>query len=426
VRAAPAREAPGAGSVDVSASRSIWPAVRLPSRLFEYWYFAVIFYGMLGPVLGLSFEFVAAAMLTLLAVCCVLRMGSPAILLPVALPLAFGASYVLIQILAFGEPIMGDDVRSVEAWMLSVVIIQCLALRRGFLHRFAMVIFLIGLCTLPYLTLIHHGNATRLVLNTEISIANPNDSGAWFGFCCLYFVVMCLETRRMSVRLVSALAATGCLFIAALTVSRAPLFAVAVGVLVALRRVLKRGFFPFLSLVVVAWIAYGLGLFDRVVSEYASRGLEETGRLVVWPRAIGRFLDSPLMGVGASHIATWIPQAQMYFTPHNQFIYIALASGVLPMLLFIAYFVQSGVEALRLNAHSHEDAVFLVPLFVYALLIGMELTGVFLKPWALATFGTVGATGFLLKGRQAVADRMSVRQGARRRNPAVVSARTRA
>jgi O-antigen ligase len=128
--------------------------------------------------------------------------------------------------------------------------------------------------------------------------------------------------------------------------------------------------------------------------------------MLVWPLAIDRFLKSPFVGVGASHVATWIPQAGVSVTPHNSFLLIALASGVLPLLFFIAYWVRMGVEAWRVHAHSHEDAVFLIPLFLYVFLIALELNGPYMSSWAMATFGTLGATGFLLKARRTVAGRM--------------------
>ncbi len=411
---------------DVSDPRSTSRPVRIPPLAFEYWYYAQAFYAVLGSALGVSFNFVGVSMLALLAMCCVLRMGSRSttVWTPIGLPLAFGASYLAIQLLFFREPIMSDVVRSLVPWIMGVVIIQCLALRRGFLHRFTMAMFVIGLCTLPYLT--YRGSATRLGLQTGLGISNQNDLGAWFGFCCLYFAVLSLETRRLSVRLLSGIAAMACLYIVALTVSRAPLLAAAVGIVVALRRMLKHGFFSILSLAVVAWIAYGFGLFDRSGSLYAARVFEETGRFLIWPAAIERFFTSPLMGFGGSDVATFIPQASTLATPHNQFIFIALASGLLPLLLFVAYWVHLGAEAVRLSARSHEDAVFLVPLFVYVCLIGLELNQPYMAQWAMATTGTLGAAGFLLRAQRRSAAQRAHREERGRKSPSILSNRARA
>src|SRR5262249_17520571 len=150
-------------------------------------------------------------------------------------------------------------------------------------------VFLIGVSTLPFMTAFQNA-ADRAGLEKGIGIGNPNDLGAWFGFCAVYFTILGIETRRQWIRALAFVLAGACIFVVGLTVSRAPLLAAAICIVFAFRRVLKRGFIPVLSLVIVAWIAYGAGVFDRATSLYQERGLEETGRFLVWPLAIERFL----------------------------------------------------------------------------------------------------------------------------------------
>jgi hypothetical protein len=290
--------------------------------------------------------------------------------------------------------------------MLELVIIQYLALRRGFLHRFAIALFLLGMLTLPYLKL-DTFDETRVGLGGGIGIGNPNDLGAWFGFCSVYFTILALETRLDWLRAVSGVLALGCLYVVGLTVSRAPLFAAVVCIVFAFRKVLKRGFFPLFGLVVLGWTVYGLGVFERAASMYAQRGLEETGRFVVWPMAIERFLEFPLAGVGAPNLLRFLP-----ISPHNSFIFIALASGVLPVAFFIAYWVRLFNDATRINADSHEDATFLTSLLLYSFLIAMELNQAFMVEWMVAVLCTVAGRGSLLKARRAVADRLRAGQAA--------------
>jgi O-antigen ligase len=320
---------------------------------------------------------------------------------------------VAIQVLVIGEPAMGGGVREIIAWMLGLVIVQSLALRRGFLHRFAIAMSLVGVSMLPYLTAFT-GDQSRTGLAHAITIANPNDLGAWFGFCCVYFAILGLETRRNWVRAASWGLAVGSLFVVGLTVSRAPLFAVALCVLFAFRRALKHGVIPLLSIVVVAWIAYALRVFDEQAVQYAQRGLEESGRFVVWPLAIGRFLQSPFTGVGVSHVATYVGDIDI--TPHNGFIYIALASGVVPLLFFVAYWIRLFGDAFRINRELHEDATFQTSLLLYAFLITLNLNAVFMVPWVMATLCTVAGTGFLLDVRRIVAGRLRFGQAVRRPN----------
>jgi O-antigen ligase len=170
--------------------------------------------------------------------------------------------------------------------------------------------------------------------------------------------------------------------------------------------------------VLLAWIAYGLGVFDKSLSLYANRGMEETGRLLIWPAAFKRYLTSPWVGFGASDSATPLPEHNVWVTPHNQFLMVALASGIIPLTFFIAYWVKAGIDVWRLNLRAHEDAAFLVPMFVYVFLIGLELNQPYMNPWAMVTIGTIAAEAFRFKASR-VAYRRSAHDLQRQRGAIV-------
>src|SRR4030095_10995287 len=137
------------------------------------------------------------------------------------------------------------------------------------------------------------------------------------------------ETRLTEVRVAATLAAVGCLSIVGLSVSRGSLLGTALGITLALRRLLRRGFVPLLAFIIFCGIMSTFGVFDSMISHYTKRGTEESGRGLVWPVAIERFLSSPLLGVGASRLSTYVPKTRQSMTTHNSFIYVALTSGVL-------------------------------------------------------------------------------------------------
>jgi hypothetical protein len=399
----------------------------LPPPEVEYGYYAWVFYSIMGSALGISIDLLGIGMLLLLAGFCVLRMGvrTPTVLRPAALPLACGLSFVAIQTLILGQSLMGNSyVRAFVPWILGLVILQCLALRRGFLHRFAIAMLLVGASTLPYLRT-YINDQTRSGLDQTIGIANPNDLGAWFGFCGVYCAILGLETRRNWLRVASWGAALGCLFVVGLTVSRAPLLAAVISIVLALRNVGKRGLVPLLALAVLAAVVYGLGLFAGTASMYAERGLEETGRFVVWPLAIERFLEVPFTGVGASHVLVFLPGTGHSITPHNSFIFIALASGAIPLAFYLAYWVRLFIDAFRINADGHEDATFLPSLLLYSFLIAMELNQSFMVPWMMATLCAVAGTGRFVELSHA-AGRLRDARAARRSNLVVRASRARA
>jgi O-antigen ligase len=384
-----------------------------PPIAIEYLFYAQVLYSIMGSFLGLSIGMLGFGMLVLAAGVCLLSAGTyaPVILTPVLLPIACGVSYLAVQMLVHHRPVGDEYIRDFVPWIVGLIVTQCLALRRGFLHRAALVVLLIGLLTLPFLrTFI--GDDTRVGLARGITIGNPNDLGAWFGFCCAYLTLVGLETRRTWLRTLVWLAAGVCLGVIGLTVSRGPLLATAITIAFACRRILKRGFLPLVSLLLAVWVAVGIGVFDAQAARFASRGTEESGRFAVWPRAVARIIDAPVFGVGANDVQTGRSDNDTPITPHNGFIFIALASGMVPFLLFVAYWFRCFVHVRRLGAAGHEDAPFQSALLLYTFLITMNLNLPFTLPWPMITLAAVTGPGFILRasvqgrrlGREALAD----------------------
>jgi len=326
---------------------------------------------------------------------------------PIVFPLGCAISYIAVQLAVHDDPLMGDGVRQYVPWLLMLVIIQSLSLRQGFSHRFVLVIFVSLLTTLPYLKfdVASHG-ISRASLERTIGIANANDLAAYFGFCAVYFTIFSLETKRPMLRVASGLIVVGCLYVVGLTVSRGTLLAFAIATTVALRRLLKRGFLPLLLLFMLGWIAYESGLFEQATAAFATRGTEETGRFFIWPLAIERFLSSPLAGVGGANVATYVPAMGRRATSHNAFIGIALASGVVPLVFFIAYWVRAIRGAWHSNAKRHPDAPFLTPLLVYTFLVEMASAGLFMSEWAVLTLSMALAAGAPHRARRIVLQRI--------------------
>jgi O-antigen ligase len=377
----------------IAARAYVAPDRYLPMPAFECIYYVLVVYSMLGDLLPFSIPLAGAASTLLLAAVCAVRMSSRlrgAILTTIWAPVACALSYALIQTLVHGETIVDEpSMQQLTLWMAGLFIVHYLSLRAGFVHRFAFVIVVIGIFVVPYLQQFS-GDETRASLDRRIAISNPNDLGAWFGFCSVYFIVLALEVRRTWVRAVAWTAAVGCLLVIGLSVSRGPLLAVACSAVFALRRVLRRGFVPLLMLVVVAWVSYVTGLFDRVAGLYIDRAFDESGRLLVWPLAIGRFLDSPLAGVGIRDIGTYILEVDAIVVPHNAFILMALSSGLAPFVFFVATWVQQFARVWSPRGRTDPDASFQVSLLIYAVLIAMNLNEPFTSPWTLATFAFVG------------------------------------
>lgn len=392
-------------AVSRSAAGRTWSEKYPPPIAIEYLFYAQVFYSIMGSFLGVSIGMLGFGMLVFASGACLLWVGTsaPVILTPVLLPIACAVSYIAVQMVVHRQPVGGEYIREFVPWILALIVTQCLALRRGFLHRAALVVLGIGLLTIPYLRTFVN-DASRVGLARGIVIANPNDLGAWFGFCCVYLTLVGLETRRAWLRALVWFGAAGCLGMVGLTVSRGPLLAVAITIAFACRRVLKRGFLPLVSLLLAVWLAFGFGIFDEQMARFMGRATEESGRLAVWPQAIARIMDDPLFGVGANDVSTGRLDDGTPITPHNAFIFIALASGMVPFLLFVAYWFRCFVHARRLGAAGHEDAPFQSALLLYTFLITMNLNLSFMLAWPMIALAAVTGPGFLLeatvKGRR--------------------------
>jgi O-antigen ligase len=353
----------------------------------EYGFYFAIFYTVFGPILGLILMggIGTGFLLIPVLVLCMVVLG-PLLLSTIrtaGVPLACGASHLFIQLVVHDEPMYGMYIYQFGPWLISLVIIQVLAMHRpGFLHRFGWFTMFIGLAMLPFMSLGSAGAYERLSLDSDAGgvFTNPNALASWFGFCVLYFTIKGYIEKRGVNRLTAWIMAVGALYIVALTVSRGAIIALAVSLLVASRRLLKVGLVPLLLLAVVLLGLLQLGVFDHAVQSYTQRGGEETGRLQVWPLFIEKFLNSPLMGVGASH-AHAAGRSGKFFTPHNGFLLFAVASGIVPLLLFCIYFIRSGMRGLYADP-GDRNSVFYLPLVTYTGLITFAGNMDFMAPWA--------------------------------------------
>jgi O-antigen ligase len=380
----------------VKAIRMVNDSRRAPPRFVEYAYYAYIFYGIIGSAWGLSVPLLGAGMLAVLAAFCIMRLESQAmtVYVLIAFPLGVTISHVVLQLLVHGTSLRHEYVWVFIIWIQVLIVVQALALRQGFLHRFALVAFVIGLTVMPYLRTVEQASSLgyeRVGAEHEVYLSNANGLAGWFGFCAVYFIIIGIETKRGVVRVVSGLVAVGCLYVVGITVSRGALLAVAIATIVALRRLLKRGFLPLLCLAMLIWILYASGLFDQVGAFYASRGTEESGRGLIWPIALERFLNSPLAGVGVSKVATYV-SGRGEFTPHNSFLFIALTSGIIPLAFFVAYWWRVARSALHAYTERTVDAPFCLPLVLYTFLLS-QTTNILMDPWVIVTLCTAMAAG---------------------------------
>jgi len=372
--------------------RSAQTAGWIPSWKIEYAFYFSIAYSILAPFLGVEVPLLAAAIMVVLACFCFkhLRSRAKQVFGPISLLLACIISFILVQIVAHGASPVDQVVRDFILWFCGMIVVQSLCLRRGFLHRCVIVFLLLGLIALPYLTF-EEDELERAKSGIEIgaNLANANGLGNWFGFCVVFFTIFALENKRFIVRAAAWATAIGSMFVVGLTLSRGAVLGSAVAIVFAFRVYLKRAFVPALALILLSWLVVEAGLFNDITTKFASRGIEGTGRYELWPMVIERILKSPILGVGKSDIATYMPDGfDMISTPHNTFLLVALASGVVPLAFYVAFWIGA-VRRSFSRVERSELSPYRMPflLYVFAACMVADVTGV---QWALLTL-SVGA-----------------------------------
>ena len=366
--------------------------VRMPSRAVEYAYYLSLMFSALAPALGLDIPFVAGGMILIVSAICIRQVRSSAkvVYSPIGFLLACAISFLFIQIAVHGESIMGGTVRVFIIWILQLIIIRSLCLRQGFPLRFSLVMFVIGLIPLPYLTFQSTDVVERARVGIETGgLSHPGSLAEWFGFLTVYFALFGLETKRVVVRTTSWLAATGCLFIVGLTVTRGALFGTAIAVTVGFRGILRRGFVPVLTVIMILGLFFASGLFDRAISHYEKRGMEETGRELIWPAVIERIAAAPLIGVGALNVGTYALHEDRQSPPHNSFLFFALSSGIIPSVFYVVFWIQAVWRSFS-HTERFKDVSFRIPFLLYTFVSVMIGDLGFMAAWALLAL-SVGA-----------------------------------
>jgi O-antigen ligase len=395
-------------SIDLAAPRvrpdgAAYTRVRIPPRKLEWGFYAAMVYSLTAEVWGISIPMFAGALTLGIAVLCIweLRRFVKVAYAPIWLLLACGLIYILVQVVVHEESIGSESIRPFIVWLSQLLVVHALCLRPGFSRRYPIVLFCVAALSLPYLAY-NSGPVERAYVQRDLGLggglASVNGLGEWFGFFAIYFAIYGLETNRFIHRLAAWGTMVGCLLVVGLTVSRGSMFGAALAIVIAFRSLLRRGFIPILLLVMVTGIVYESGLFDRAITSYEERAMQESGRERIWPAVINRILDNPVFGVGQSEAATQVSAAR-FDQPHNTFLYIALASGVLPTALLLSFFVQAGRKSAAGRTKIQKDESFRIPYLVFIFVVLMLGDLGFMAPWALLTV-TIAAGSPVVYGRQ--------------------------
>jgi O-antigen ligase len=375
----------------------------IPSAKIEVTFYFSVAYSVLSSYYGYEIPLVAAAITLGLASYCFKNLASRAkeVYAPIAFLLACLGCFVFVQIVFHSVSISEQVIRDFFLFIAAMVVMQSLCLRKGFSYRFPIVLFFIGLVALPHIELNEAEDRFRAAVELGGYLSTTGGLGQWFSFCALFFAIFGLESKRNIIRMVAWVAAIGCMFVSGLTVSRGPLLGLALGLIVTFRAYLSRAFAPALILVTLIGIVFETGLFTEITSRYEARGMEETGRFLLWPMVLERIAESPLVGVGHAHIATYLPDGfSVITTPHNSFLFFALSSGIVPLAFWIAFWIGATSRSFN-HVKQSEYRPYQLPFLIFAFVVYL-FGDINNAPWALFSL-SVGASPYVVDRRKLLA-----------------------
>jgi O-antigen ligase len=370
-----------------SSGLRAWRAEAWPWT-YEGLFFGYVAYTTGARLWGIAVENLGVAWLVGLALLAVpLRRDEWRDEAPVFLAGLTAAIYLFFQLWAFHLPPRNPLVQVFFSWPLIALVVQKCLRRPGFLQRLAVAMFALLLLMWPSHTYEMSSSGILQAALSGTRIDNPNDLAAWIGYCVLVFWLWSLQTTTWRHWLLWA-AAVLALAMLAKTVSRSALGAVALTMLLSLRR-LPRHRWLSTGLIIGGLLVLGVLIlpFGQAAQAYSSRLLEHTGRFVIWPRVLRAFLARPLTGYGADQTLMYFASQGKYHTPHNGLLLIGMASGLLPLLPFVALWLGALLGALRPGQSAWPGDLDALPLLVYAGVMLMAFDVYFTMPWAVAVVG---------------------------------------
>lgn len=356
-------------------------------NIYEGLFYCYLFYTFFAVKLNIDIPNLGAAWLFGLAMLTfIFRDRPPWRKLNLMLILLTAGSFFIIQVFWFKTEFI--SLKGFINWLPLAIIIDKLVTRRNFIFRLAIVMLIISVLMYPSVI----SQNENMIGGTKISragaegtgIDNPNALGAWFGFCALVFWLWGSKQQWLSVRMClwsCALVGAGLL---SLTVSRGALLALFAGICLGFRRLKLWQRLSILAFLAALSLAlYGSFVFTQAVESYQLRAFQQTGRYYIWPEMIEEIIKNPWIGSGIQNVVYFIPSLQQLRTPHNAILFLWVASGIVPITLFICLLGMAFVKAQRWTEARNEQSIDPLPIVAYAIILFQLSNLYFLSLWGV-------------------------------------------
>jgi hypothetical protein len=354
---------------------------------YEILFYIYLSYSII-PGLDEGFSFLGAGWLALLAFLGVLqrKQNKSQTFLLLLISVTAG-SYLFIQMGIHDLPLDQPYVKPILLWILMASTIYGLINKPGFLPRLGVAIFILTLILIPFYS---WGTGSRIkerAIAEGAGVGNPNDLGAWVGFAVLMFWLRFLKTTNFRKRLqLGACAFIGLLMLMQ-TLSRGSLLALAAGMVIALLDTrIERKFITILVIAILGIIAWNTPVFLQGIKDYDVRmtEIDKSPRIELFFNSVEEFFANPWFGNGADKVDVPIERRVNAESPHNGFLLLGIAGGVVPFFLFLGLWLTALYFAVSYRGRKPREDVSAVPLLIYAFMQTLVSHFYWTHPWAVA------------------------------------------
>ena len=298
---------------------------------------------------------------------------------------------VILQVFVYSVPITSNSIKVFIYWPLITLIVESLIKNNNFLLRFSTVILAIVVVLWPMRIIITSSNYERIYFQGT-SFDNSNTLALWLGFCCVtFFIYGFIQKKLIKKYILWVLSVIAMVFLFS-TVSRGGIVTTLLALIILIPRMRVREIVALsIFVILLSLVPYIQNVFLNSFFDYSQRALEETGRILVWQEGIKIFLNNLFIGIGLENINIFIPELGLRASPHNGFLYIALSSGLFPLIIFLGIWLIAIVKVVLGLYHSSSLYVYskFAALLLYSFVSNFFISEVIFTPWYMAVLSLV-------------------------------------
>ena len=278
-------------------------------------------------------------------------------------------------------------------WLLLTFFIEGLViLDKNVLKAIALSIILVFIFLWPKRYDVPEGSVTRVYFSGT-TFDNPNTFALWLGFAALIFFYWGQNKPKIFGKIFFWGLSLLSLYFLSQSFSRGAILGLGIALIFSIKYIKKKDLAIILILILLTILTAKNNLvLENVISGYQLRINLDTGRTLIWKEAFNHLMNHPFTGVGIDSVEILIPSlTSSGVSPHNSFLQIGLASGLIPLFVLLAEILLLLFISLKsqykgsANSYSFPP----LPLWFYSVIGMFMISEAIYAPWCVAAFAFI-------------------------------------